>query len=349
MLCRAISAALLLAVLCTGFANTASGETAEAVERKFHPGHYIALTLSDDGVSAIRRALHPGVAGVQKRYTWRELEPREDLYDFSVIAADLAVMEESGAQLVVFINDKSFRDERITPEYLWDAYTLPIRSAEPGQGYVAKRWDPFVVERLSKLLVALGKQFDANPRFEGVALQESALGIDTAILDREGYTAPAYRDALMQMLANARRAMPQSQVFWYLNYLPQNQRLLPSVAAAAARDGIALGGPDVLPDSEPLVRLVYPVLEEQRGTALLFTSAQNDSFRHAHSGPQGDTKYWTPVEIFEFARDRLGVQYLFWNDVQSPNPPDSYSIEDAYPVIAANPHFNATPQPASGP
>jgi hypothetical protein len=336
-------------LLCAVYSWYAVGDPAGQAERKFHPGHYVALAMSDDGAAAIRHALRPGVAGVEKRYTWRELEPVEDVYDFSAIAADLVVVEEASSQLVVFVNDKSFKDERMTPEYLWSGYTLPIRSPEPGKGYVAKRWDPFVVARMNKLLVELGKRFDANPNFEGVALQESALGIDAAILDREGYSAPAYRDALIEMLASARRAMPQSQVFWYMNYLPRGQQLLQSVCAAGARDGIALGGPDVLPDSATLQQLVYPLLQRQRHTTVLFTSAQNESFRHKHAASEGTGTYWTPLEIFEFARDELGVQYLFWNDVQRPRPAGSYGIDDAYPVIAANPHLNDAPRPASRP
>lgn len=349
MVGREILALLWMYIVCAACASLAAAQSSGQLERKFHAGHYVALTLSDDDEVAMRRALRPGVAGVQKRYSWRELEPAKDVYDFSAIAADLVVMDEAGAQLVAFVNDKSFRDERFTPEYLWADYTLPIRSPEPGSGYVSKRWDPFVVARMNKLLIELGKAFDGNPRFEGVALQESALGIDAAVLAREGYSALVYRDALIDTLANARRAMPQSQIFWYMNFLAEGQPLLQAVSLAATGYGIALGGPDVLPDSASLQKHVYPLLESQRDSAVLFTSAQNDSFRHEHVGSTGASKYWTPLEIFEFARDRLGVQYLFWNDVQNPRPTDSYGIADAYPVIAANPNFNNAQKPATRP
>ncbi len=342
---RATNAALIALLLIGTLVYSDRAESTAQIDRKYHPGHYVALAMSDDGAAAIRRALRPGVAGVQKRYTWRELEPFEDVYDFTAIAADLQVMEEAGSQLVVFINDKSFTNERMTPEYLWAHFTLPIRSPKPGKGFVSKRWDPFVIARMNKLLIEVGKHFDANPRFEGVALQESALGVDESILDREGYTATAYRDALIEMLTVARRALPRSQVFWYMNYLSRGQPLLQSVCAAAALEGIALGGPDVLPDSDKLRKHVYPLLQSQRHAALLFTSAQNNSYRHKRKLSAGAGRYWTPLEIFEFARDDLGVQYLFWNDVRQPRPADSYGVDDAYPVIAANPRFNDRLQP----
>jgi hypothetical protein len=315
----------------------ASGAAEDTVDgRKFHPGHYVALDMWDDDPQSIRDVLRPGVRGVQKRYAWRDLEVRKDEYDLSAIAEDLAVVRETGHQLVVFVFDKSFRDEYYTPEYLRASHTLPIRSEVPGQGYVSMRWDSYVVDRLSRLVEEIGRRFDDDPRFEGVALQESALGVVDPIRDREGYTPERYRDALISILGRARAALPRSQVFWYMNYLWRGQGLLGSVIEATAPWDILVGGPDVLPESVPLNRHVYPLLKANRDRTL-FTSAQFDSFRHARSTGDGSVRYWTPHEIFDFARDELQVEYLFWNRVIQARPAGSHDIEDAYPVIAAHP------------
>jgi hypothetical protein len=114
---------------------------------------------------------------------------------------------------------------------------------------------------------------------------------------------------------------------------------LQSVCSAAAPYGIVIGGPDALPDSGALRKHVYPLLTAQKNT-MLFIAAQNDSFRHKHAQGRGGDSFWTPQEIFQFARDDLRVRYLFWNRVVHPKPAGSYDIGDAYPVIAANPHFN---------
>lgn len=315
--------------------------------QKFHPGHYVALSMNDDGPEAMRDALRPGVQGLQMRYAWRDLEVSEGVYDLSSIASDLATVRAEGRQLVAFVFDKSFRDERFTPEYLWERHTLPVRSAEPGKGWVSKRWDPWVVERMGRLLDEIGRQFDGDPHFEGVAIQESAIGVVDPVLDREGYTPTAYRDALVATLRRACDALPKSQVFWYLNYLARGQTLLPSVLAQLGDCEVVVGGPDVLPDSVPLRRHVYPLLQQAQPHWTLFTSAQYDSFRHERASTQagassaaGPTVYWTPEEIFAFARDELGVRYLFWNRVTFANPAGSFDIHDAYPVIAAHPRFN---------
>jgi hypothetical protein len=183
----------------------------------------------------------------------------------------------------------------------------------------------------------MGEAFDADPRFEGVAFQETALGIDGHVLDATGYTPERYRDALITTLQNATEALPRSRIFWYANFLPRGQAQLGVVAAAVTPYGVAVGGPDVLPDRVSLQRHVYPFLRELGSDVIVFNSAQNDSFSHVHQKDPAATRYWTPTEILAYARDNLKVRYLFWNRVPNPKPADSYDIEDAYPAMLANP------------
>jgi hypothetical protein len=194
-----------------------------------------------------------------------------------------------------------------------------------------------VVKRLSRLVDELGMAFDSNVHFEGIAFQETALGIEKSVLDANGYTPEAYRDALIAILRNGANALPTSRVFWYANYLPRGNAYLYDVAEAVAPHHVAVGGPDVLPDSSPLQKFVYPLLRAQSEDVIVFNSAQNDSYRHDHVDNTAVTKYWTPLEIFDYARDDLRVRYLFWNRVTKPDPADSYTIEDAYPLMAGEP------------
>lgn len=311
-------------------------QAAPGEERKFNPGHYVALHRYADGPAAIADSLRPGVRGIQKRYAWSELEPAKDRYDFSEIEHDLSLLRDTGRQLVVFIFDKSFKDFPYTPDYLQPDYTVPLKSVATGTGYVSKRWDPYVVERFGKLVDALSRAFDDHPGFEGIAIQETALGVEDAILEAESYTPEKYRDALIAQLGHAAGSLRRSQVFWYANFFPQGQHMLAEVAEAVAPLGVAVGGPDVLPDRDSLERHVYPFLKAQPDDVLIFNSVQNDSYHHLHDEPAA-TKYWTPKELLEFARDELDVEYLFWNRVPNARPEDAYDIEDAYPVMAANP------------
>ena len=44
------------------------------------------------------------------------------------------------------------------------------------------RWNPTVVTRFNALVKAIGNQFDSNKNFEGIATQETALGLDAQVL-----------------------------------------------------------------------------------------------------------------------------------------------------------------------
>jgi hypothetical protein len=283
------------------------------------------------------------------RYTWRELEPSFDRYDFSAVAAHLALLEGTGRQLVALVIDKSFQDERYTPDYLWNEHTLPVNSIATGLGYVSKRWDPYVMVRMNKLFAELGAAFDTHPRFEGVALSESALGVDSEVLQAEGYTAARYRDSLIDVLRSINASMPRSRVFWYGNFIPWGQQYLHDIANAVGSQGVALGGPDVLPDDWALENLAYPMLRAQPPNVIRFNSVQFVSYRHEHLDPEAATKYWTPRELIHFARDDLKVRYLFWNRMVHPKPADSYGILDAFPVMAEEPLYTGSPTLAPRP
>src|SRR5947207_10952694 len=60
-------------------------------------------------------------AGAQLKYSWRELEPRIDGYDFSAIRRDLAFLKSHGKRLFVQLQDVTFSPTLINvPKYLLD-------------------------------------------------------------------------------------------------------------------------------------------------------------------------------------------------------------------------------------
>ncbi len=320
---------------------TAPGPGALAPGRKNNAGHYTALIAANDGDQAFFDSVKPGMKGIVKRYPWRDLEPTEGQYDFSQIESDLMLVASQGMQLIVLIVDKTFQFDAAhpipTPDYL--SGDQHIRPNKPG-GFTAVRWSPLMLARMNALIVALGNRFDANPNFEGIATQESAPGMETADRIDTGYTPEKYRDALISCLTSATQSMPHSRVFWSMNFLPDGQSYLSDIASAVQSLGVVMGGPDVLPDSDPLIRLTYPLYTEFNGKMPLFTQVEQSVYRHEHEGDSFPTKYWTMPEIFEFSRDDLHVNYIFWVRVATPNPIDSYSWWDALPIIEANPVIN---------
>lgn len=300
-------------------------------QRKFHPGHYVAV-----GRKAARQgfthALAPGVVGVHLRYRWAELEPEQGRYDFSLIERDLAAASERNVQLVAMIEDKTFDYSAPTPEYLRARYTVPGH-----RGFTAARWDPYVLERFGLLIRRIGERFDCHPNFEGIAVQESSPSVSDDALARWGYTPEKYRDALIAMLRGASRSLPRSRVFWYMNFLPGGQSYLGDIAAALVGSGVVMGGPDVLPDNRALTRLVYPMYGRFQGQLKLFCSMQHDSYRHPRSKAAAEGEFWSMDDLYAFARDSLHVNYLFWEYRASRNPRGSHDWSDAREVIARNP------------
>jgi hypothetical protein len=334
-------------------------------QRKFHPGHYVSVGRAElpNGIATV---VSKGVVGVQMRYRWADLEPARDQYQFAAIARDLEAARKAGVQLVVLVEDKSFNGEQPTPGYL-QSKTVQNHN----RGYTALRWDPFVGDRLKQLVAKLGAQFDCDPNFEGLGFQETSPSLDEQALAATGYTPEKYRDALIGLLRSAAASLPRSRVFWYMNFLPGNQRYIGEIADSVIGTGVVMGGPDVLPDNRALEKRVYPYYEEYRGKLRLFCSMQHNSFRHRHgdtggggggrghggggrrfgmNGGGGGVEeepagggtggYWSMDDLFQFARDKLHVDYLFWDYHTQRNPPDSHDWNDARAVIERNPSFN---------
>lgn len=311
-----------------GFEKSSNG-------RKFNPGHYIALMRGNDSQTTMAASIKPGVKGFLKRYTWRELEPSEGQYNFSEMKSDLDFAASQGMHLIAMVEDKTFVKEDPAPAYLsW--LTRPNRMG----GYTLARWAPKVVSRHKALLSAIGARFDGNPYFEGVATQETAPGLDKTHLDATGYTPEKYRDALIDILSHGAQQLPSSRMFWYMNYFPQQQSYIGEVAEAVASKGVVMGGPDVMPDEHSLQEHTYPFYREFAGKMPLFGQVEPICYHHRHADRTKPTKYWTPGELFRYARDNLDVNYMFWVNYPRAAYWDSYDYYDALPVISNNPAFN---------
>jgi hypothetical protein len=304
-------------------------------ERKFHPGHWIAMIRGVATQALMQESIKPGVVGFVKRYTWRSLEPSQGVYQFSEIKSDLAWAAANGMRLIVMIEDRTYRLEKAGPAYL-DGYEQPTDSG----GYTLERWQPAVVSAWIKMIQALGKQFDSHPNLEGVATQETSLGFSSSVLQATGFTPEKYRDSYISILSAASAALPTSRVFWFMNFFHGKQSYIGDIAAAVASKGVVMGGPDVWPDNESLATLTYPFYTQFQGKMPLFGQVEPLCYGEPHMTSGYNTKYWTMPELFNYARTKMHVNYMFWVRVTRPVPADSYTWANALPVIAANPSFS---------
>jgi len=264
--------------------------------------------------------------GAQLKYTWRELEPEKDQYDFSSIRKDLAFLTAHGKKLFIQLQEVSFDEKhKLVPRYLLTdeyhggvapQYDIDQRGEENPHvvGWVARRWDPTVRARFHKLLDALGKEFDG--KIEGINLPETSIGFgETGKFFPEGYTNEIYRDAVITNMKALKHAFPKSVVIRYANFmpgewLPETDKLyLRSVYSEAKSLGVGVGGPDLLPFRRAQNNHSYPLIRASAGTIPTGVAVQDGNYadedRITH-------KRATMAELLKFATERLNVDYVFW-------------------------------------
>lgn len=315
-------------------------------QKKSNPGHYVAVT-PDIEISEIKYLNEPALKGVQKRYHWRILEPEKGMYDFSKIEHDLGLLANEGKQLIVFIIDVSYWKKSALPDYLsqYDSYS-------EGNGFCPIRWHPEVVDRFIALGTALGKQFDNNPNFEGIATQETSMGISQEGFETFGYTHEKYTKALIETLRGLSEGMPNSNIFWYQNFLgdfEDGSKYLRQIADSIVDYGIFMGGPDILPYRIGIKNIAYPMYDDYKDKFTLFCSAQDCSYKHHENDisthkeePIHEDGYLTMEEIFKYGRDSLHLNYILWNYYYDGIDKGHRSFDDAIEVIRKHPTFNST-------
>lgn len=285
---------------------------------KHNPGNYVAMMRRFSDHTYMAAAVTSGLLrGIKKRYAWRTLEPREGVYDFRSIAADLQFCLERGLQLVVYIEDKTFIPEHAVPTYL-------EHLSQPGtHGYTAIRWDPVIIGRFNELIRRVGQYFNSHPAFEGVAIEETAPSLSDALLDKFGYTPELYANAYSVVIENGLYSMPDSKFFWTPNFMPRNTSggLLDMIVKEFAdAPGFVFGGPDALPDNEAL----------KKRTWWIYTGNPDVTKCIEVSPGCYNTAGLTAQAAHDFSVDVLGVSYLFWYNFRG----DSFGfVDDALKVI----------------
>jgi hypothetical protein len=285
--------------------------------------HYVFFNLDRVRIKDPEFLRDPAFEGAQIKYTWRQLEPSKDHYDFTAIREDVAVLSAHKKKLFIQLQDASFHESIVNvPEYLCqDSRYHGGADREVGDeakgirgGWVARRWDAAVRRRFHKMLTALGREFDGH--IEGINLSETATDFgETGRLFPAGYSHCAYRDGILANMTALKRAFPRSVTMIYANFMPgewlpgDDKGYLRSVYAHARSLGIAVGGPDLLPYRRGQMNHSYKMIRDSAGTVLTGIAVQEGNY--SHTNPTTHSRV-TLAELFEFARDYLNVDYLFW-------------------------------------
>src|SRR5262245_481706 len=112
--------ALLLAALSVNIWITpasSSTQTSKAVAKSAR--HYVFFNRDRKRIADPAFLATKAFEGAQIKYTWPELEPEPDAYDFSAIRQDLEFLTSKGKRLFIQLQDVSFHDNIVNvPRYL---------------------------------------------------------------------------------------------------------------------------------------------------------------------------------------------------------------------------------------
>ncbi len=309
----ALSLVLLLAALlmpCVGRAANAPKE----------PSHFIYFARDHERMLDPAFLEHPAIAGAQLTYTWRQLEPERDRYDFSEIRDQLAVLDQHGKRLFIQLADVTFSERRPVPDYLLEDSTFHGGAARKFEGaagafdgWVARRWDPAVRERFALLLGALAREFDGV--IEGVNLTETAVGFESPKYHPPGFTFDAYARGIRENVTAARKAFERSRVIVYANFMPGERRplddhgYLRGIYELAERIGAGVGGPDLLPFRVGQQANSLPLIAARAPAVVAGMAVQDGNLDEV------DPSTGRPVTVdalYRYAVDELHLDYIFW-------------------------------------
>jgi hypothetical protein len=290
--------------------------------------HYVFF--GQDRESLTRDSLFlntPTIEGAQIAYSWRRLEPGKGEYDFSSIREDLAFLTSHHKKLFVQIQDVSFLPTNIfVPKYLVTdpryhggaakQYRIDRGDEQNAvhEGWMARRWDPAVQERLHALFRALGQEFDG--RIEGINLAETSAEFgESGALFPAGFSFETYRDAIITNMKALKQAFPKSVAMQYANFMPGEWRptddkgYLRAVYNEARNSNIGVGGPDLLPFRPGQLKGSYPLISEVAGAVPTGIAVQDGNYAEVD---RKTGKRASVEQLLAFATDNLKVDYVFW-------------------------------------
>lgn len=318
------------------------GQAATVNPIKWHPGHYTMLVGDPNNPNLMNEvytelAETPALRGVVIRFEWSELEKTLGVYNFKSIDARLKELTARNKRLVILLETKSFDKTKLVPDYLlsakYDGGVFPIGAygSNVVKGYNLKLWNNAVKERLAALITALGKRYDSSPNFEGIGLQETALG--NPIKPLTNAQIDSFYKNLIDMDSHMRSQFPHTMVFQFTNY---PRPLIKSVVDNLKITGGMLAATDIFmedpgllfPGSPPGIYTYFP-----KNNGLMPLGAQVEEPNYFNTRHDGKGYKPTIAQILKFAKDNLHVNYLFLdqnskNLYQSPRSSQCKSTEN---------------------
>lgn len=287
---------------------------------KWHPGHYYILTPKQKSIDSYMNMVYdemqstPALRGIQARFSWPELEPSKGVYNFALIDKLLAQLSSRKKRLFVHLGLKSFDLNgnvvpayMTTPEYEGGQFNWAKSGSSTPKGRNVKLWNAKVRDRLAALFAAMGKRYNSHPYFEGITMNETALG--NALPRMSDAQVSGWFDNLAILHQKIRVAFPNTVTFHYLNY-PRDQ--LAEVIGKFRQSDTGIGCPDVFLE-DPGVHHptgIYSYYRKNNGVLPLMVQIEHANYLNTRHDNTGYVP--TMAQLHNFAKNELDVNYIFW-------------------------------------
>ncbi|WP_018684456.1 hypothetical protein [Actinokineospora enzanensis] len=309
----------------------------------------------------------PNVRGWKGNYYWAALETGKGVYNFSVIDAELAKLNQGNPtprkKLIIDISSSGFlrtHDEdpggflnAVLPSYLTTdtaTYGSAPKAGTSGWWYggsgfaiTAAVWRQAVTDRFIALLQAVGARYNGNPDVEGIVLTETA----SQVGEGGGYNDNTLLSQLERMLTAAKAALPNTNVVVENNFMG-NQANTSALVLFQNSHAIAESGPDLLgktaaDKTSPPKELTwgqqcvtgYPGTGCPNLTGSIAVIQNIDEPELLGTQFQGAGAPFTPLDIYNNGEDYLHASHLMWTYlVGRPinNWPTVASMINAHPI-----------------
>jgi len=315
------------------------GQTGTGAAVKWHPGHYFTIMphimdkrSSGGPLEEAFKELQDSqtLRGMQIRLFWAELETSKDKYNFADIDYFLNRMKKMNKRLVIQVVTKSFSPtKKLVPDYLKAsdyeggvfAYASHVgRDGDKHKGDNIKLWNSNVLERLVKLMKALGDRYNSDSHFEAIGFIESAFGKPLSTVSSAQMS--QFYDNMIVINKKTKEAFPNTVVIQELNY-PREQ--MGKVVNGLAAFGGGLSCPDLFPDEPGLNTSkgdlgIYHHFRNKAGSVPIApTVMQTNYLSTSLSGakklnPKAPPGSHIPSisELITFSHNNLKANYIFW-------------------------------------
>lgn len=277
---------------------------------------------SDEACKHIDKLSHPYISGAQIIYSWRELEPSKDNYNFTKIERDLQCLAKLHKKLFIQIQDRSFSPNIFNvPNYLRQErdyhggvamqYDFPGEGKTISAGWVPRIWDVAVRKRFQLLIEHLGQQFDG--KVYGINLPETSIDLDTKNLPKD-FSYDKYFQGELENLIKVKNTFRTSKVIQYVNFFPgewnNDHHYMDRLFTYAMSHDIGLGGPDVVPFRKSHMKNSYPFFHANKDKMLTAIAVQEPDYTYKNPKTHSPYKF---SDFYNFARHYLGASIIFWN------------------------------------